>query len=83
MSKIKVCGLVVRCAVYAILPFYLFPHTDFEWVKLRLSEKGDADKPRKIAVLSIVSCQQNYALNVPRKPDIDVKATTIFVHQEV
>ena len=58
--------MVVRCAVYAILPFYLFPHTDFEWVKLLLSEKGDADKPRKYAVSGFLSRQQNYALNVRR-----------------
>ena len=30
-------------------------------------------KPRKIAVLSIVSCQQNHALNVARLLQIDVK----------
>jgi hypothetical protein len=41
--------------VYAILPFYLFLHTDFEWVKLRLSEKGDADKPRKYAISGFFS----------------------------
>jgi hypothetical protein len=55
LSKIKVCGLVVKCAVYAILPFYLFPHTDFEWVKLLLSEKDNADKSRKYAVSGFFS----------------------------
>ena len=50
--------------MYAILPFYLFPHTDFKWVKLLLSQMGDADKPRKYAVLGFFSWQQNYALNV-------------------
>lgn len=35
-------------------------------------------KPRKIAVLSIVSCQQNHALNVARLLQIDVKYVAKF-----
>jgi hypothetical protein len=51
----RVRDLVVKCLVYAILPFYLFPHTDFKWVKLLLSQMGDADKPHKYAVLGFFS----------------------------
>ena len=53
--------------MYAILPFYLFPHTDFEWVKLLLLQMGDADKSRKYAVLGFFSWQQNHALNMQRE----------------
>ena len=48
--KNKVCRLVVKCAVYVLLTFYLFLHIDFEWVKLLLSGMDKVDKPRKYAI---------------------------------
>lgn len=71
LSKIKVCRLVVKCAVYVILPFYLFPHTA-KWVCRGIySKRSNANYLRKYAILGFLLWQQNYALNVPRYPWID------------
>ena len=82
LSKIKVCGLVVKCAVYVFWLFHLFPHTE-KWVCRGIySKRSGANYPRKYAVLWFFSWQQNYALNVPWKSNIDVIVTTISLWQE-
>ena len=66
LSTIKVCGLIVRCAVYVFWLFHLFPYTA-KWVcrGIYLKRSG-ANYPRKYAVLGFLLWQQNYALNVHR-----------------